>query len=43
MLFSIIIFTMNTFKNAYIKWVGKVKRGDLYDGSKPRIKKRIEK
>lgn len=34
---------MKNFKNAYIKWVCKVKRGDLYDGSKPGIKKRIEK
>ncbi|AGE76141.1 hypothetical protein BG09_6213 [Bacillus thuringiensis serovar kurstaki str. HD-1] len=37
-LFSIIIFIMNDFKNAYMKWVSKGKRGDLYDGSKPRFK-----
>ncbi|ACO28452.1 Hypothetical protein bcf_02410 [Bacillus cereus F837/76] len=34
LLFLIIIFIMNDFKNAYIKWVSKGKRGGLYDGSK---------
>ena len=34
-------FSYKKNKNAYMKWVSKGK-GDLYDGSKPRIKKELK-